>query len=431
MDRSAQLLTLRRVPPNLLVGQGAVEYAASLSMPILPYDALISPAAKERWLKWRHDLKSAEKSKRGSVQGPYTLSRLIQSEASMDFFEDDRVREQMRRAHTRALESAVWNEGQPISPLPSSDSLTLAPSALRDLGKAVKAPGQTRNFAENPIDPSLGVWSDPYGPPGDYSNYESRTFPHPIAGAANGSRRVNDGHDSGEYFSSTATIGLGDSQAFPGLYSSRHNTDHDEPSVDPEQENSSVSSQSLQLPSLTPSPEPEADFRVPALKSDALNTRLPNTPSDKAQEAPSPTHSTPLSHVSTTPPFPPSPPIPSQEDQITDTVGAIAIDSFGNIACGASSGGIGMKHRGRIGPAALVGIGSAVIPTDPDDSNRVCVSTVTSGTGEHMATTMASTVTAERLYYGVKKTKGGKYVETDEADAIRTFIERDFMGEFS
>jgi taspase (threonine aspartase 1) len=116
------------------------------------------------------------------------------------------------------------------------------------------------------------------------------------------------------------------------------------------------------------------------------------------------------------------------EDHITDTVGAIAIDSYGNIACGASSGGIGMKHRGRVGPAALVGIGSAIVPVDPDDKDGSCAAAVTSGTGEHMATTMASTVIAERLFHGVKRTKDG-YVETDDADAIRTFIEKDFIGE--
>ena len=89
-----------------------------------------------------------------------------------------------------------------------------------------------------------------------------------------------------------------------------------------------------------------------------------------------------------------------------------------------------MKHRGRVGPAALVGVGSAVIPVDIDDKDRSCVAAVTSGTGEHMATTMASTVVAERLFSNVKKTKTG-IVQTDESDAIKSFIENDFLGKSS
>lgn len=118
----------------------------------------------------------------------------------------------------------------------------------------------------------------------------------------------------------------------------------------------------------------------------------------------------------------------SLNDDITDTVGAIAIDCLGNIAAGSSSGGIGMKHKGRIGPAALVGVGTAVVPVDVEDTDRTSVATVTSGTGEHMATTMAASVCANRLYTGTRKGKHGGSESTDDDSAVKSFIERDFMG---
>jgi len=111
-------------------------------------------------------------------------------------------------------------------------------------------------------------------------------------------------------------------------------------------------------------------------------------------------------------------------------VGAIAIDSEGNIACGASSGGIGMKFRGRIGPAALVGVGAAVVPVDIEDRNHTCTAAVTSGTGEHMGTTLAANVCAERLYYGLKKRRGGGFEQADDHVVVRSMIEQDFMGEY-
>ncbi len=118
----------------------------------------------------------------------------------------------------------------------------------------------------------------------------------------------------------------------------------------------------------------------------------------------------------------------SRLDDITDTVGAIAVDCFGNIAAGSSSGGIGMKHKGRVGPAALVGIGTAVIPVEPEDKEKTSVATVTSGTGEHMATTMAAGTCASRLYTSSRRNKKGGSEPTDDDNAIRAFVERDFMG---
>ena len=114
-------------------------------------------------------------------------------------------------------------------------------------------------------------------------------------------------------------------------------------------------------------------------------------------------------------------------DSITDTVGAIAIDCYGHIACGASSGGIGMKFRGRVGPAALVGVGASVIPLHEDDKLKTCVAVVTSGTGEHMGTTQAAHGCAERLYHGEHKVRGGLVEKVEEQQVLPDFIEREFM----
>lgn len=173
------------------------------------------------------------------------------------------------------------------------------------------------------------------------------------------------------------------------------------------EDESDQSSDTLQLPSLTPSPPSRLTTTVTSDNADAARQ-----PADE-QPAPLPQDS--------------QAPLP-EDDLITDTVGAIAIDSYGNIACGASSGGIGMKYRGRVGPAALVGVGAAVVPSDPDDKARTTVASVTSGTGEHMATTMAATVCAERVYYGVKKAKGGGYESVEDDHALRAMVEQDFMG---
>ncbi|KAL4931557.1 threonine aspartase 1 [Aspergillus undulatus] len=116
------------------------------------------------------------------------------------------------------------------------------------------------------------------------------------------------------------------------------------------------------------------------------------------------------------------------EDRVSDTVGAIAVDSYGHIAAGSSSGGIGMKHKGRIGPAALNGIGTSVIPVDPNDPERTCVASVTSGTGEHIATTMCANTCASRVYYTHRKRPDGTFEQVSEDEAMAAMIATDFMG---
>ncbi|KAF3904552.1 L-asparaginase [Orbilia brochopaga] len=99
-------------------------------------------------------------------------------------------------------------------------------------------------------------------------------------------------------------------------------------------------------------------------------------------------------------------------DLVTDTVGAICIDRYGNMAAGSSSGGIGMKQPGRVGPAALIGVGTYV----KDRADRQ-VGTVVSGTGEHMLHALISSQTCNRLYDS-----------DDEMAAMQTVINDDFMA---
>ncbi|KAE8378803.1 nucleophile aminohydrolase [Aspergillus bertholletiae] len=150
---------------------------------------------------------------------------------------------------------------------------------------------------------------------------------------------------------------------------------------------------------------------------------IPGSPPEEASHSLGPTMD-----VDTTPPSVATDVHLANMDRISDTVGAIAVDSHGNIAAGSSSGGIGMKHRGRIGPAALVGIGTAIIPIDSSDPDLTCVATVTSGTGEHIATSMAASTCASRIYYNQRKCEDGSFEEVTEDEALRGMIATEFMG---
>lgn len=66
-----------------------------------------------------------------------------------------------------------------------------------------------------------------------------------------------------------------------------------------------------------------------------------------------------------------------------DTVGAVAIDAYGNCAAGCSSGGLILKISGRIGQAATYGAGCWATK----NSNK-SVATCTTGNGEYLMKTL-------------------------------------------
>ncbi|XP_061167801.1 threonine aspartase 1-like [Saccostrea echinata] len=76
--------------------------------------------------------------------------------------------------------------------------------------------------------------------------------------------------------------------------------------------------------------------------------------------------------------------VQEEEEKIQDTVGAIVMDTSGNIASAVSSGGISLKQLGRLGPAATYGAGCWAYNQRP---GKPGVGTSTSGSGEHIMKT--------------------------------------------
>lgn len=369
-------LSLRRVPPNLLVGQGATDFAFEHGIPVVPHEVIVSRNARDRFIRWKEDLRRAE----GAMTPHSSVSTGGSDDESLEAeYSNERMRSKQRRDHTQALLNGTWNEGQPDSPSPSP----FPPSPSGETAPRLNS-RQSSQASRNPLSPT----SMPR--PSLERSYMTRTASQPPTGSPAKRQRFADGHVSGgDGLRTHSLLGTGFSTMEPIDISG---------------------------------PAPAADsFPVLGRSPDGHTSppqKIRMTMDDAAREfSEEGTAETPSKLYQD-----------QDQDLITDTVGAIAIDMWGRIAAGSSSGGIGMKHRGRVGPAALVGIGSAVIPADDKDEEYISAAAVTSGTGEHMATTLASQKCAERLYHNTRRARGGADIPATEEEAMESFVQADFMG---
>lgn len=420
LDHSTQLLSLRRVPPNLLVGQGATNFAMEHGMNPIPHADLISPVAKQRWRKWRSDMIKAERreqrdeAERFGIPSSPHLRGLAQSVVSHDKSELER---KMHEDHM--YREALAYGAQTASP-PRSDHLD---------ANSVVTPARSNSDYSTKNAADTGNTTPDRHP-------DEASDPEPLSRINSLRAMVNH-----PFVNSTQVSPPRSSISLPKLASDAMDDDgqaQEESDTTMEDFYENYIRSSPPQHNRAPPPGP-GSREASMLDGNGSSSSTINTASSVrfdsstgtyyvTPELSLPTLPTGDSPHSSSNSFPrnASPPPPHEDDIITDTVGAIAIDMFGNIACAASSGGIGMKHRGRVGPAALVSIGAAVIPCDDDDPEGKTVATVASGTGEHMTTTMAAALCSERIYQSQRKLRG-QYESCMEEEAIAGFIKTDFM----
>lgn len=385
LDMSNMPLSLRRVPPNALVGEGARAFAEEHGMLTFANEYLVSKNSRDRFFRWQEDLMRAEgKAKESRISPPAATVALGCVPCQYDTATPPEPQMPFTREHATAIMAGTWNEGQIDSPCagtPPLDSPNAQEAALftappRAAGLSFAA------VARLPPRPPASRYTA--APMAQAEDSSVRSCPATFEGQeprldeAPSPQRGGPADRNVPVFVSVARAMQRDGSASP----------HQAQASGPDDHGGSPRGLKRPIDATKPKGGLGGQTTKHARRSDA-----------------------------------------EQEDRVTDTIGAIAIDERGHIAAGSSSGGIGMKHRGRLGPAALVGIGTAVVPCADDDAEGRSVAAVTSGTGEHMATTMASQRCAERIYQGTRRGSAGYDVDDDDEDKImESFIAEDFMN---
>ncbi|KAG6020171.1 hypothetical protein E4U19_006629 [Claviceps sp. Clav32 group G5] len=401
LDTSSQPLSLRRVPPNALVGQGARVFAEEHGMVTCANEYLVSKNSRDRFFRWQEDLLRAEEKMqdvRASLASQAAPPPAACVPCQYDTAPEVDSHQVFPRDHAAAIVAGTWNEGQIDSPYagsPAPDamgtqytSMSLHPRTASPFASTCASRSKSPNPNQNRCLTSKGVaenWRVSSSSRGKrqevYQDYHNKGQSLPEISARNASNLI---------IQTAPTSPAGDGASSP-------------------KKSSRVSRGGV---SKKPSQHPPKTSGLQGSKRPLHDTGLQTL--ELEEEGSWAKRRGLLAH--------------RDDDKITDTIGAIAIDDRGRIAAGSSSGGIGMKHRGRLGPAALVGIGTAVVPCADDDEDGTTVAAVTSGTGEHMATTMASQRCAERIYRGTRRVPGGGEVRDDDEDAVmESFIAQDFM----
>lgn len=106
-----------------------------------------------------------------------------------------------------------------------------------------------------------------------------------------------------------------------------------------------------------------------------------------------------------------------------ETCGAIALDSYGNLGAGTSTGGITYKMAGRVGDSPIIGAGTYA-------NNDACAVSCT-GLGENMIRhTLAYDLRARMIYKGLSLKEAGDEVMAGLEDKTGGYISIDKNGNF-